>query len=242
MTIPYKNTITYGPIQSRRLGRSLGLNLLPLAEKICSFNCIYCQYGKTKDLTGQFLPPEEIIKVIEEKLTEKPELDHITFSGNGEPMLHPHFFKIVSMVKNLRDELMPSVPIAILTNGTEFREESKCKALELIDKIIAKIDCGNEECFEKVNRPLKKISFAEHIANIKKGRPNYIQTLFIKDSLKGLNDWYRTIEQFGKVCEVQIYSLDRPTETKIAPVSVEELQRIAERKSRVKITAYHRGI
>jgi len=242
MTIPYKNTITYGPIHSRRLSHSLGINLLPFDQKVCSFNCIYCQYGKTKVQKGEFLKPEVIAEQVKKRLSEISELDHITFSGNGEPMLYPYFLQVVEMIKKLRDELKPKVPLAILTNGTEFGDGEKRKGLELIDKIIVKVDCGNEECFKKINRPLKKISFAEHISNIKKGRPNYIQTLFIKDSLKYLDDWYRTIEQFGKICEIQIYSLDRPTETYLEPVSLEDLKRIAHRRSRVRITVYHREI
>ncbi|HID31899.1 MAG TPA: radical SAM protein [bacterium (Candidatus Stahlbacteria)] len=242
MTIPYKETITYGPILSRRLGRSLGINLLPLDNKICSFNCIYCQYGRTRGDTGKFLKTDEIIEGVEERLKELDDLDHITLSGNGEPMLHPDFSRIVQGVISLRDRYHPLVPIALLTNGTEFKDEGKRKALDKIDKVIVKIDTGCEEGFKEINRPLRDIDFQSHIETIQKGRPNYIQSLFIKESLDFLDEWFEIINTFRKICEVQIYTLDRPTEGQLTGLTLEELKLIAGRKSLVKIRVYHRGI
>ncbi|RKX71668.1 hypothetical protein DRP53_00860 [candidate division WOR-3 bacterium] len=242
MTIPYKSSVIYGPISSRRLGRSLGLNLLPLNDKVCSFDCIYCQYGRTRSLTGEFLKGDEILVEIERALRANHELDHITFSGNGEPMLHPEFARIVAGTRKLRDAIHPHVPIAILTNGTEFSNDEKREALKLIDKVIVKIDCGDEESFRRINRPLRTTTFKEHLAVIQSGGPNYIQTLFFRESLKYLDQWYRVIETFGKVCEVQLYTLDRPTEHDLIPLTIEELKEIANRRLRVRINCYHRGV
>ena len=120
--LPLQSDIIYGPINSRRLGRSLGINLLPPSHKVCSFDCVYCHYGRTQVKTlypqaGQLPGVEEVLQAIQEGLQAHPDIDYLTFSGNGEATLHPQFLEIVAGVRRLRDQLRPDVKLTILSNS-----------------------------------------------------------------------------------------------------------------------------
>ncbi|MFQ5751823.1 MAG: radical SAM protein, partial [bacterium] len=120
-----QSEIVYGPVASRRLGRSLGVNLMPIDNKLCSLNCAYCQYGWTQIHTNdgrtnleQFPTPDEVLLAVKRALAIHTKIDYITFSGNGEPTLHPDFSQIVQVIKSFRDQMQPDVNLAILSNST----------------------------------------------------------------------------------------------------------------------------
>ena len=120
--LPLKHEIIYGPVNSRRLGRSLGINLLPARGKVCSFDCIYCQYGrtpgKTLDPKPEGFPPfNEVIAAVETALISGPEFDNFTFSGNGEPTMHPRFPQVVARVLEVRNALAPGARVCAMSNG-----------------------------------------------------------------------------------------------------------------------------
>ena len=137
-TLSLQRGVIYGPVDSRRLGRSLGINLLPTGYKLCAFDCIYCQYGRTKVLTasaekGRFPTVEVVLRKVEEALRQVPDLNYLTFSGNGEPTLHPHFVELVKDVIHLRDKLRPEVKSAILSNSALVGREEVREALARLD-------------------------------------------------------------------------------------------------------------
>lgn len=248
MTIPLQKTCIYGPVNSRRLGRSLGINLLPSSEKICTFNCIYCQYGETSAMTGDFPDVREIVDAVEEVIGQEPEVDHLTLSGNGEAMLHPKFSIIVDAIKNIRDVIMPHVPLVLLTNGTEFRDTKKRDTLKLIDKVIVKMDVTDDASLQKINRPLMPINFKDYLRYISMSSPILTQTLFFDGSITNCDN--RTVEEWYKIIKglkpkvAQIYSLDRPTaDTRIRTVPTNRLNQICkegQRITKVKIEAFNR--
>ncbi len=232
MTIPLQSSVVYGPVLSRRLGRSLGVNLLPLGTKICNFNCVYCQYGTDRSPTKDFPDARDIIDQVEEVIGREPEIDHITFSGNGEPTLHPKFSVIVDSIKKMRDVIMPHVPIALLTNGTGFRNIKKREALRQIDKVIVKLDAGNDALFQRINQPADSLPLKDHLKCIKLQAPLYTQTCFFENSpgncdKPALAAWYDAIKML-KPRLAQVYSLDRPTDrSDLRRVGIEQLREIA---------------
>ncbi len=139
MVLELQKGIIYGPINSRRLGKSLGINLMPTSYKLCSFNCIYCHYGDTKILSRNLTPylkdlpsPTLVKQSLEKFLHNYPKIDFITFSGNGEPTLHPQFSEIVDIIKELRDKYIPDVKLALLSNSTFpiFREDKNVSSIK----------------------------------------------------------------------------------------------------------------
>ena len=239
MVLQLQKNIIYGPINSRRLGRSLGINLMPTNYKLCSFNCIYCQYGKTDILTNNLTPYKkdlpglkEIKMSLENFLRNSPHLDYITFSGNGEPTLHPEFNDIVDLVVDLRNKFAPTAKIALLSNSTFPCNKEIRRAFEKIDLKVFKLDVGNEDLFLKVNRPYKKISFKEIIENLKELDDIVIQSLFfagnIENSSTGkVSDWMEWLREI-KPKGIQIYTKDRPADEKVDVVSREKLLEIAD--------------
>jgi len=165
MLLHLKKGITYGPVNSRRLGLSLGINLMPPSVKVCSFDCVYCQYGWTKereirDEHRALIPGvEDVARAVETALTALPSAPaYITFSGNGEPSLHPDFPDIVEAVKATRDRLAPGARTAILSNSSAAAEERILKALAGLDTRIMKLDCGTEGLFQRYSRPAAGIT------------------------------------------------------------------------------------
>ena len=154
--------IVFGPIKSRRLGVSLGVNVLPTEKKYCSFNCIYCECGWNKIDTSIQVPlnkREDIKQALYKKLSESTAefnstIDSITFSGNGEPTLHPDILGIVEDVIEIRNEFCPQAKITILSNSTNLVRQDVFKALQLIDNPILKIDAGTERMYKLINEPV----------------------------------------------------------------------------------------
>jgi wyosine [tRNA(Phe)-imidazoG37] synthetase (radical SAM superfamily) len=240
MILELQKTIVYGPIGSRRLGRSLGLNLSPHEYKVCTFNCRYCHYGWSKYLVDDLekfeadLPtPEQVGKALEEALRKSHEIDYITFSGNGEPSAHPQFDEIVDIVLDLRDRYVPDRKLAILSNSTMLGEERVRLALMKLDLRIMKLDCGNEAVFQRFNRPSEGIIFGRIVEHLKALPDIVIQTLLAggpngNASPQDVEDWKTRI---GEICplHVQLYTCDRePADPSLEKVPKETLLSIKE--------------
>lgn len=249
MAIPLKDNIIYGPVNSKRLGRSLGINILSSTEKICSFNCIYCQYGITKKTADSFFSIEEIERALTDFFSNSLKIDYLTFSGNGEPTLHPQFGEIVKIVKKMRDRYLPSIPIALLSNSSTINNLSY-EILEMIDVKIFKLDAGNKELFLKINRPIVNISLEEIVKGLKKVSKKFpitIQTMFISFSEENnyektaLKDYLSKIKEI-KPAFIQIYSCDRPVAINnvnlISNEKLKELEELINKRTKILVRAY----
>ncbi len=235
-------SVVYGPLHSRRLGVSLGINLLPSLYKLCSFNCIYCQYGFTEKLVfdnipaDDFLKKSEIIQDIEIALTEiiknRTEINFITFAGNGEPTLHPDFSDIVHEVIALRDAIIPCAKLAILSNSSTVTKPIIRDTLNLFDKKIMKLDAGDEETFRKINQAHSNINYDTLVDNLASFNNVTLQTLFLEGNISNSTDTNISslITQYRKIKPelIQIYSLDRePADSllkKVSPTRMREIQ------------------
>lgn len=238
--LPLKKGIIYGPVHSRRLGLSLGINLLPTDKKYCSFDCIYCHYGfddihtlKLEE-TDQVPTPQAVKQALEDYLKKDKNINYITFSGNGEPTLHPQFSEMVDVVKKVRDQYVPGVKVTILSNSSTVDRPDVRKTLEKIDLRIMKLDCGNEQTWIRLNHPFKTLSYEKTVENLKKLKGIIIQTIFVQgrvDNTKEqeVDQWVSRLKQI-QPSEVQIYTCDRPVPDKgIEKVPTEILKKIAEK-------------
>ncbi len=222
--------VVFGPLKSRRMGSSLGVNLLPLTAKCCSFNCIYCECGwtlKKSTASGKFPPVSVVEEALEIKLKALCDEgrglpDSITFAGNGEPTLHPQFPEIIMITKNLRDKYAPSSRIVVLSNGTTLGNPHVFNALKLADMNIQKLDGGTNETVKTINQPFNKEFDTEAlIGNLCRFEGEVIiQTLFLKGILNGKHidntsdsEIFAWIENLKKIRPqfVMIYSIDRQT-------------------------------
>lgn len=243
--------IIFGPVRSRRLGLSLGVNLLPLECKLCSFNCIYCECGWTeKGHKAAFNKREDVARLLADKLFEMVNADNapdvITFAGNGEPTMHPQFEEIIDDVLKIRDNYAPSAKVSVLTNGTMLKKESVRRALSKVDNNIVKLDSAFDETVRLVDRPKGAYSVRQTVEAMKlfDGRL-IVQTMFLRGTLEGrqvdnttereVSAWLSLIEEIGPR-SVMVYTIDRDTPADdLHKVSVEELRRIAERVERLGI-------
>lgn len=217
MLLELQKGIVYGPVQSRRLGRSLGINILAPGVKVCTFNCLYCQYGWT-DFSNiknvPFPPVQKIIDGVERALESLPiPPAYITFSGNGEPTLHPRFPKIVDRVTRLRDRYAPSAKTAILSNSYRVHDASVREALGKLDVRIMKLDAGRAGTFKTYNKPHPGIFFLDIIQGLCSLEDVTIQALFAGGRLgnfkvKHLSEWIQKLERI-KPIDVHVYTLDR---------------------------------
>ena len=239
------NHIIFGPIKSRRLGNSLGVNLLPKFGKWCSFDCIYCECGWNKDGKKDTVLPtkEEVRLALESKLVEfKQEgtpIDTITFSGNGEPTLHPDFAEIIDFTLELRDRIFPQAKVSVLTNATQLGKEEVRNALMKINNPILKIDSPIEQMVNLIDRPNAAYSLEKTIENIKLFGSNFIlQTMFLKGEVDGqvidctdaehCRLWRDLVREL-KPREVMMYTIDRETPAQnLQKVTVEEMTDIAQ--------------
>jgi len=204
----------FGPIPSRRLGVSLGIDLVPL--KTCSFNCIFCECGKTTDLTierRKYFPTMAIIKEVDDYLSGRPELDYITFSGSGEPTLHSGIGKIAHHIKSN----YPEYKLALLTNGSLLWDESVRKDLLEMDVIIPSMNGISEQIFMKINRPHPSLSCAQVVKGLKALRSEYTGEIWLEIFIiPGLNDTEEELDlmksAIREICpdKVQLNALDRP--------------------------------
>ncbi len=245
MTALYENII-FGPIQSRRLGLSLGINLLPIHSKLCNFDCIYCECGWNADNAGsrRFNSREEVQARLEEVLNhmvaEATPPDVITFAGNGEPTMHPDFEAIIDDTIALRDRLCPSAKVSVLSNATMIDRESVRRALTRIDNNILKLDSAFDETVRLINNPCGAYSVAEVVKNLRFFEGKFIlQTMFLRGEYNGkrvdntsedeVEAWLHIVEELHP-CKVMVYSLDRDTPCKsLEKVPHDELRQIASR-------------
>ena len=191
MTIIYPSPI-FGPVHSRRLGVSLGINLMPGDGKICSFDCIYCECGFNKDFKPKAARPtrEEVQQALKSKLKDMqqngPAPDVLTFAGNGEPTLHPDFAGIISDTLQLRDHYFPKAKVSVLSNSTMIHKPEVFEALRRIDNNILKLDTVDEAYIQALDQPAKGYDVQRIIQHMKafEGRC-IIQTMFLKGSYNG---------------------------------------------------------
>ncbi|MBN2179354.1 MAG: radical SAM protein [Deltaproteobacteria bacterium] len=176
-----KKTYTFGPVPSRRLGRSLGIDFVPF--KTCSYDCIYCQLGRTTAKTmkrKEYCPVDAVVNEVKEKLKKVSPPDYITLSGSGEPTLHSRIGDIISGIKEISD-----VPVAVLTNGSLFWIEEVRDAVSGADLIIPSLDAGSEETFLRVNRPESGILFKEMVEGLRVLRENFMGPLWLEVFITG---------------------------------------------------------
>ncbi|QTL98278.1 radical SAM protein [Iocasia frigidifontis] len=222
----------FGPVLSRRLGNSLGIDLVPY--KTCSLDCIYCECGKTNNLTArreEYVPTKDVINELNRYLINKPEIDYITFSGSGEPLLHNGIKRIINYLKDNYD-----YKIALLTNGIHFIDRNVIEEVERVDLIIPSLDGVTQETFIKINRPLKNIFIDDVIDSLIKLRSNFSNQIWLEIFIiPGINDNNDELVKFKEVIKkikpdrVQLNSLDRiGTLKNIKKASEKELQSIAE--------------
>lgn len=243
MTIIYPSPI-FGPVHSRRLGVSLGINLMPGDGKICSFDCIYCECGFNKDFKPKAVRPtrEEVRQALEAKLKDMqqngPAPDVLTFAGNGEPTLHPDFAGIISDTLQLRDHYFPNAKVSVLSNSTMIHKPAVFEALSRIDNNILKLDTVDEAYIQALDQPAKGYDVQRIIQHMKafEGRC-IIQTMFLKGSYNGkdmdntsdsfVRPWLETVKEIAPH-QVMIYTIDRETPTQgLQKATHEELDRIA---------------
>jgi len=235
--------IVYGPVHSRRFGSSLGINILPSTYKLCSFDCLYCQYGRTAKptihLTHQLedLPrPKEVSDALRQFLQciarHKKRINSITIAGNGEPTLHPDLVEIVSEVRSLRNKYLPYAKLVILSNSSTLGREEVREALKMIDMKVMKFDAGSEELVRQLNGPARPFYLGEIVAGLKRLRDVTLQSLFVQGRVTNADPdsvelWIQKVEEIQPML-VQIYSLDRvPAERRLWKVNLATLQWIA---------------
>ena len=244
------NSTIFGPIHSRRLGTSLGINLSPNDGKVCSFDCLYCEAGYNSQGSGTSgLPSRENVKEqLERKLEAMKQqgdnLDVITFSGNGEPTLHPEFPQILDDVLRLRDKYFPEAKVSVLTNSTRIFTPAVAEALKRADNNILKLDSGIDETMRLIDQPTSPSFTVEKVVeSLKQFKgTGIIQTMILRGEHDGKKIDNTTPEELAALVkaykeiqprEIMIYSLDRSTpEEKLVKVPREELEEIAERIGR----------
>ncbi|MDR0872897.1 MAG: radical SAM protein [Prevotellaceae bacterium] len=246
------SSTVFGPVKSRRLGVSLGINLLPNEAKICSFNCIYCECGYNTVAKNAHIPSrEEVRSALETKLIEmktageKP--DVLTFAGNGEPTLHPDFEGVIDDTISLRNQYFPNAKVSVLSNSSEISKESVFRALLKVDNNILKLDSAIENTIKILDRPNAPHFSAEKlIENLCRFNGKLIvQTMFVRGTHEGnlidntteteLSAWLAALQKI-KPAQVMIYTIDRATpEKNLQKVSVAELKTIAERVKKIGI-------
>ena len=216
----------FGPIFSRRLGQSLGINLLPQKGKICNFDCIYCECGWNRDGRGDSRLPsaKEVAAALAAKLRDcrgaGVGIDSITFSGDGEPTLNPEFPEIVDATIRLRDELYPEAKISVLSNATRLSDNAIFDALRKVDNPILKLDAPNDEAVAVINQPQGGYSVAEVVEGMRRFGGDFIlQTMFLKgegfDSSEPaqLKAWMDIVREL-RPREIMVYTIDRETPAK----------------------------
>lgn len=245
-TVLFHSTI-YGPIHSRRLGMSLGINLMPNDGKICSFDCLYCEAGFNAQGPGKDgIPSRDTVKKqLRHKLNEMKAagqtLDVITFSGNGEPTLHPEFKKVVEDVLRLRTEFFPDAKVSVLSNSTMAGKPAVAEALLKVDNNILKLDSAMPHTFRVLNRPTSPNCLPDGvIADLMQFKGQcVVQTIMVRGEFNGEHFDNTTDEELDALLsaylqigprEVMLYSIDRKTPAEnLEKVSKGELEKIAQR-------------
>lgn len=226
MGIHYPSPV-FGPIHSRRLGTSLGINLMPATRKCCNFNCIYCECGWNDPVSipGHLPTYQEFSVAFENKLRELKAQgvvpDVFTYSGNGEPTSHPDFLRIMRRTVELRNEYFPKAQVCVLSNSGYIHKPDVVEALLLADKRIMKIDSAFADTVDAINQPVKSYSLEATVEGLKQFDGNFtLQTLFMSGNFNGkaidnttteeVEAWLEVVKKLHPK-EVMIYTLDRET-------------------------------
>lgn len=234
-------SIVYGPIRSRRLGVSLGVNLMPITAKLCTFDCVYCECGWNQPVSHPSLPTREEVRIaLESQLSIAVEpIDVITFSGNGEPTLHPDFLGIIQDTCALRDQYCPKAKVSVLSNSTQLGRTDVIEALRLCDNRILKLDSAIDATMRLIDKPVNAQLTVKQIAqwlSIFDGDFT-LQTCFLRGEYQGqtidnttpeeLTAWYEMVDYLHPK-QVMIYVIDRvtPLET-LEKIPAETMEKIA---------------
>lgn len=228
--------IVFGPIFSRRLGSSLGVNILPAKGKLCNFDCVYCECGWNKDGIAERRFPrlDEVEAALEEKMasaaSQGTPIDSITFSGNGEPTLNPDFPQIIDATLRCRDKYYPDAKVSVLTNATLIGRPAVARALKKIDNPILKIDASSDGLIEKINKPVGRYRLDEIVEAMMGFEGDFIlQTMFLRSpefdaaAPEALEKWMEIVRKL-KPREIMVYTIDRETPDKsLGKYTVEEM-------------------
>lgn len=236
-----KLNIIFGPVASRRLGVSLGIDLLP--KKTCSLNCVYCEAGRTTKLTVQreeYYPIGDVLTELDRVLSPNPELDYITFAGSGEPMLYLHFGKIVEHLKNN----YPQYKTCLLTNGTLFYDQQVRAEMMDVDMVVPSVDAGTDFAFRKINRNIPSNTLEQIVTGLIQFSKEYKGELQLEVFIvPGVNDSEVEIQAIVDIAKkinpilVQLNSLDRPgTESWPEQATPSSLQAIAKEFSPLEVS------
>ena len=236
------NSIVYGPIRSRRLGISLGVNLMPTTAKLCSFDCVYCECGWNQSVMNPQLPTrEQVYKALSTQLSSlKIQPDVITFSGNGEPTMHPDFLRIIQDTCALRDQYCPSAKVSVLSNSTQLGRKDVVEALRLCDNRILKLDSAIDSTMRLIDQPINhQLTVAQVIEWLSVFNGDFIlQTCFLRGENQGLvidnttphelEAWYQAVDILHPK-QVMIYVIDRATPLQtLEKIPAEQMQSIAQ--------------
>ena len=245
MTSLYDNII-FGPIRSRRLGLSLGVNLLPIESKLCSFDCIYCECGWNDEHPGKrrFNSRDDVremlAQTLERMVADGTPPDVITFAGNGEPTLHPDFEAIIDDTIVMRDKYCPSAKVSVLSNATQIHREDVRRALLRVDNNILKLDSAFDATVQLMNKPQGKYTVRDPVERLKQFEGTLsVQTMFLRGEYLGqtvdntteeeVSAWLDLIKEIAPK-QVMVYSLDRDTPCQtITKVEKDDLRAIAQR-------------
>ena len=236
------DSIVYGPIRSRRLGVSLGMNLMPTTAKLCTFDCVYCECGWNQPVSHPVLPTrEQVREALASRLIalSSNQLDVITFSGNGEPTLHPEFLGIIEDTCALRNRYCPQAKISVLSNSTQLGRADVVKALRMCDNRILKLDSAIDKTMRLIDKPVNENLTVEQVAewlSLFEGDFT-LQTCFLRGEYEGqvidnttpeeLSAWYTMIERL-RPKQVMIYVIDRATPLQtLSKVPAAEMEAIA---------------
>lgn len=221
----------FGPVPSRRLGMSLGVDLIP--HKICSLNCVYCECGRTTNLTHdrkEYVPVKDVFSELEDFFKNNPDPEYITFSGAGEPTLHSHIGEVLGFLKRLR----PQIPLAVLTNGSLFSDSEVRKELMPADLVLPSLDAATEAAFRKINRPVRNFTIDKYIQGLIDFSNEFEGEIWMEVLiLPGYNDDLDNINALKEALlkirlnRIQLNTLDRPgTVEGLRAATWAELERI----------------
>jgi len=226
-----KKRFIFGPVPSRRLGISLGIDLIPF--KICSMDCIYCECGATTDFTiarKEFFLLNEIISELDQVLRSNPKLDYITFSGSGEPTLYSRLGELVSYIK----KNYPQYKVALITNSSLLFNNDLLDEISQLDLIVPSLDAATEEVYQKINRPTNESKISEIIDGLIRLKERFLGKIWLEIFLvSGINDSDDQLRKLAEIAKkinpdkVQLNSLDRPgTEKWVRSITGERMQEI----------------
>ena len=249
--------VIFGPVISRRLGVSLGVNLLPTSSKFCNFNCIYCECGWTLNRKSAQFPTRELVnQLLIERLQERhakhEKLDVITFAGNGEPTIHPHFPEIIDDTILARNQYFPEARVVVLSNATMLHNAKVVQALQKVDQAALKLDSAIDATLRLIDAPQMPLTAAQIEERMRAFGHNFtLQTLFLTGIYNGtvvdnttpqeIEAWLAVVDRL-RPRDVMIYTIDRETPaTDLHKVPLEKLQEIAARVEALGVQTQVRG-